>query len=127
MLEDSVLRKRDFMKRYEEMSTKYANAIAPLSKKALVVKAIKSVAPSYYISYDYARRLLRLYRRGLLPKSYNPLRRSMIEEIAQRVDKIKTSMTSHAEGYALVKVLAAGNASRFFITPATAVKLIKNS
>ena len=85
-----------------------------------------SEAPSYYISYDYARRLLRSYRRGLLPKTYNPLRRSMIAEIACRVDKFKSSQSSHAEGRALVKVLATGKASRFFITPASAAKLIEN-
>ena len=126
MLEDSEMRKRDFMKRFKEISKKYANQQPIMTQTALIIKTIMSEAPSYYISYDYARRLLRSYRRGLLPKTYNPLRRSMIAEIAYRVDKVKSSQSSHAEGRALVKVLATGNASRFFITPASAAKLIEN-
>ena len=126
MLEDSALRKQDFMKRFNEISKKYGNHQPQLTQTALVIKTIMSEAPSYYITYDYARRLLSLYRRGMLSKSYNPLRRSMIAEIAQRVDKSKTSLSSHAEGRALVKVLAGGNASRFFISLPTAEKIIHN-
>ena len=126
MLEDSEMRKRDFMKRFKEISKKYANQQPIMTQTALIIKTIMSEAPSYYISYDYARRLLRSYRRGLLPKTYNPLRRSMIAEIACRVDKVKSSQSSHVEGRALVKVLATGKASRFFITPASAAKLIED-
>ena len=122
MLEDLALRNNDFKRRYREISAKFRSRL--YNTKTLLTKTVMSTAPSYYISYDYARRLLSLYRRNKLPKSYNPLRHMMIAEIASRVDAIKTSKTSHAEGRALVRVLARGNASRFFITIPTAMRLI---
>lgn len=125
MLEDSALRKQDFKNLFKKISSlpynKYCNM------KTLLIKTIMSTAPGYYITYEYARRLLRLFRRNLLPKSYNPLRYMMIAEIAQRVDAIKQSPAAHAEGRALARVLAQGNASRFFISLPTAMRLIHNS
>lgn len=124
MLEDIELRKRDFIRRFNEILSACPKPLPPL--KALLVKTLMSKAPGYYISYDYARRLLRLYRRKMLPASYNPLRYKMISEIARRVDEIKKSNTSHAEGRALTRVLVQGNASRFFISLPTATRIINS-
>lgn len=124
MLEESQMRKNDFKKQFKKTMQKYykLDSSPPLSQ--LVEETVMSNAPSYYIGYGYARRMLSLYRKGKLPTNYNKLRRLMIAEIARKIDRINRKKGTHSEGKALIKVLAEGKASRFFISPTSAMRLI---
>lgn len=90
----------------------------------LVEKTIAGKAPRYYLTYDYARRMLSLYRKHRLPRNYNPHKRDMITEIAHKVDQLMAHRPGTTENDALALVLARGEASRFFLSPATARRII---
>lgn len=124
MLDEAKKRQQDFKKIFNSLLKKHhRNGKAP-TLSAVITETIMSGAPSYYVGYDHARRTLSMYRRGLLPKNYNRLRRKMIAEIAHKIDRINRKKGIHAEGEALTRVLAEGKASRFFISPQSALRII---
>jgi hypothetical protein len=94
----------------------------PMSR--VVNDAISTNAPSYYLTFDYARRLLSQYRRKQLPKKYR--KRDMIVEIARKVDRLMLQNPLLSESDALTMVLTSGNASRFFISESSARRLINH-
>lgn len=124
MLEDSVLRQRDINRCYKKVVKRYKLQGKKPSTSALVSETIAEEAPRYYITYNYARRLLSQYRRNKLPKNFRRLRREMISEIARKVDKIMHTHHSFTESDALAMVLSGSKASRFFISTASARRLI---
>lgn len=126
MLEESKIRKHDIKKCYEKIVKQYKKYGKTPSMSTLVEKTITTKAPSYYITYDYARRLLSLHRRNRLPRHYRNLRRRMIDEIAHKVDQLIQRRVSLSENDALTMVLATGNASRFFISATSARRLINH-
>lgn len=126
MLEESKIRKRDIRKCYNKIVKQYKKYGKIPSISTLIEKTITTKAPSYYITYNYARRLLSLHRRNLLPRHYRNLRRQMIDEIAHKVDCLIQKRASLSETDALTMVLATGNASRFFISTSSARRLINH-
>ncbi|MBE6317678.1 MAG: hypothetical protein E7081_01740 [Bacteroidales bacterium] len=125
MLNESHKRTADFKKQFKETYCRHCNDCMPPTTAFLIAETVMSGAPSYYISYNHARRLLSCYRRGQLPVGYNKLRRDMIAEIARKIDNFTAShIGKHSEGEALTMVLAEGKASRFFISPSSAMRLL---
>ena len=126
MLEESKIRKRDIKKCYNRIVKQYKKQGQNPPKSTIVNDAISTKAPSYYLTFDYARRLLSQYRRKQLPQKYRRLRHDMIEEIARKVDRLTQQNPSLSESDALTMVLTSGNASRFFISESSARRLINH-
>ncbi len=90
--------------------------------------AAGSPAPSYYLSYDYARRMVSERRRGVrtvrnpMPASDSqPIERRR-DEIVRKVEALMARYPGLKERDAIARVLA-GPASSFFIAPDTARRL----
>ncbi|MBD5332454.1 MAG: hypothetical protein HDR97_01705 [Bacteroides sp.] len=95
----------------------------PIDIASVAAKAAMSRAPHYYCSYEYALRVLRVLGHGRL-KMRRDRRRAMFEELRAKCDLY---MERHgcrlpeALGY----VLAGESASQFFISGATALRLVQ--
>lgn len=96
-----------------------------LTSRRLVKRAIESNAPSYYVTFDYAYRMLRRMRNGTLPRDYNRIRKRQWEEIMMKVDRVKESYGMRDDATALGMVLAGGRASGFFISHEYGLKLYR--
>ena len=127
MLDESVMRRKDLQKCYDKIVKQCKKQGVKSNSITIIKQTINSEAPGYYITYDYARRLLRQYRHRKLPRNYSALKRDMITEIARKVNKLMESQQGYTEGEALAMVLASGNASRFFISPISARRIINKS
>lgn len=124
MLEEILLRNRDIKKCYNRIVKQYRKQGQNPPMSRVVNDAISTNAPSYYLTFDYARRLLSQYRRKQLPKKYR--KRDMIVEIARKVDRLMLQNPLLSESDALTMVLTSGNASRFFISESSARRLINH-
>ena len=124
MLEEVLIRNRDIKKCYNRIVKQYKKQGQNPPKSTIVNDAISTKAPSYYLTFDYARRLLSQYRRKQLPQKYRRLRHDMIKEIARKVDRLMLQNPLLSESDALTMVLTSGNASRFFISESSARRLI---
>lgn len=95
---------------------------AKLTLREVAERAVMSPAPHYYCTFEYALRMLRVMRHGRL-KLRNDRRLEMWKEINTKVEKLM-----RRQGYSLIdalsNVLAGEPASRFFITPDTAFRLL---
>ncbi|MBR5436732.1 MAG: hypothetical protein IK120_07685 [Muribaculaceae bacterium] len=92
----------------------------------IVRQSISSPAPHFYLTYDYAIREVRRYRRN--PESFEgaSMRKAQIREIVGHIDHIeRASRGLLTDDDALTRVLASTKASRFFISEAYAVKIIR--
>lgn len=123
MLEYIEQRDRDFTARCRELR-KGLRPGERVTRRELVERAIGGGAPCYYLTFDYAYRMLRDYRRGRLPPRYNRLKTQMLQELARKTDSYKQSTGCTADTEALSVVLARGAASRFFISPDYAIRLL---
>lgn len=94
----------------------------PVNVAEIAAKAAAMPAPHYYCTFDYALRMLRVLRHGRL-KLRNDRRLAQWCEINAKVDAL---MTRRGCGIieALTHVLTFEHASRFFITPSTAIGLL---
>lgn len=124
MLEEVLIRNRDIKKCYNRIVKQYRKQGQNPPMSRVVNDAISTNAPSYYLTFDYARRLLSQYRRKQLPKKYR--KRDMIVEIARKVDRLMLQNPLLSESDALTMVLTSGNASRFFISESSARRLINH-
>lgn len=124
MLEEVLIRNRDIKKCYNRIVKQYKKQGQNPPISTIVNDAISTKAPSYYLTFDYARRLLSQYRRKQLPKKYR--KRDMIVEIARKVDRLMLQNPLLSESDALTMVLTSGNASRFFISESSARRLINH-
>ena len=127
MLDESVMRRKDLQKCYDKIVKQCKKQGVKSTPTTIIEQTINSEAPGYYITYDYALRLLRQYRHRKLPRNYSALKRDMVIEIARKVNKLMELQQGYTEGEALAMVLASGNASRFFISPISARRIIKKS
>ena len=113
---ERVARDRDFLRRCMALSRHVSTK--GLSCREVAPKAAASPAPGYYISYDYALRIVGGGKsaeiRGSMPRQRN-------EEIRRRVREI-TRKRGTSKGRALTMVLESG-ASRFFISPKRAERM----
>ena len=126
MLEEVLIRNRDIKKCYNRIVKQYKKQGQNPPKSTIVNDAISTKAPSYYLTFDYARRLLSQYRRKQLPQKYRRLRHDMIKEIARKVDRLMLQNPLLSESDALTMVLTSGNASRFFSSESSARRLINH-
>lgn len=94
----------------------------PVSREKVASEAAMSPAPAYYCTYEYALRMLRVLRSGRIAMR-NDRRRAMWEEINAKVSRLQAVSPGTSLPTALAHVLAAGGASQFFISPATALTL----
>ncbi len=78
-------------------------------------------APTYYVTYEYALRVIRVLRHGRMGLRRDR-RREMFEEINRKVTAVQNA-TGTSLPSALDYVLKNCPASQFFISPATAVRL----
>ena len=104
----------------------YRAAGRPLRIADVVRETIESPAPHFYLTYDYAIREVRRYRRN--PESFEgkSMRKAQIREIVGHIDRIKQASKGRlSDDDALTRVLASTKASRFFISEAYAVKIIR--
>jgi len=81
-------------------------------------------APEYYITLSRAEKLLRLYRDNRLPATTRESTWALAAELSQRVNDelargVVTTLTA-----ALARVLVTGRASRFFVTPYYAGRIV---
>lgn len=129
-------RDRDFLRvcrRLLALTTRTDLTVAELAEMAA-----DSPAPSYYLSFDYARRMLSERRRGvktvrnptpshtslLSPRRQSPAERRRAE-IAAKVADLMVRSPGLKEADALTRVLA-GPASSFFLAPDTARRLFSH-
>ncbi len=117
-------RDRDFLNACRNIRNKPEGS--KLSLRRLATRASESYAPCYYVTFDYAHRMLRLLRKGKIPPNYNRIKLQQWEEIKGKVDRIRLRYGIKDDTSALGIVLARGYASRFFITPRQAVKILKS-
>lgn len=92
--------------------------------RAIVASAIASPAPSYYVSPDYAFRIMSSYlNHGKLPS--RRLAREMWLEIASKVTRLRRENPSIPLIKAVTEVTANEHASRFFISDGYALRLLQ--
>ncbi|MCH5325719.1 MAG: hypothetical protein J1E29_00780 [Duncaniella sp.] len=93
-----------------------------ISRAEVARMAAESPAPCYYCTFTYALRMLRLLRHGRL-RLRRDRRLALWMEINTKVDRLLALRPGTSLPTALANVLAEGNASQFFISPATALSL----
>lgn len=125
MLDLIESRDRDFLNTCLSIRNKPEGFNLPLH--LLATRASESCAPCYYVTFDYAHRMLRLLRKGKIPPKYSRMKLQQWEEIKEKVDRIRLRYGIKDDASALGIVLARGCASRFFITPRQAVKILKGN
>lgn len=123
MLEAIKQRDRDFISRYRAVCDRLQEG-EPACRRSLVQRAVMGGAPCYYVTFDYAYRMLRSLRRGRLPPGYSRLKLLMWQEIADKTDRYKQLMGVKSDAEALSVVLARNSASRFFISIDYAMRLL---
>lgn len=128
----AAMRNRDFMKACRRV-------IAESGSKSLTVAevtaaAASQAAPSYYLTFDYARRLVSEGQRGgarrTLRESIDGRHRgarlksveARRQELIDRVEEVRAKNPRLKEHHALARVLASG-ASSFFLSPEGARRL----
>lgn len=115
------VRNRHFLAEVKRIIDSAAPGTVP-DLQSVAARASLSPAPTYYCTYDYALRMLRVLRHGRLR-----LRRDRRYALWTELDA-KASRIMERRGVslpvALASVLASGHASQFFISPSTALKLV---
>lgn len=124
MFEAMKTRDRDFLKVCRRIRENQGGA--RLTMRQVAGKAVKTEAPGYYVTFDYAYRMLRLLRNGRISPDYNRIKIQQWEELRVKVDKVRKSYGIRDDATALGLVLAGGRASRFFISQAYGLRLLKN-
>lgn len=119
------LRDRDFLNACRNLRNKPEGSKMSLCR--LATRATESSAPCYYVTFDYAHRMLRLLRKGRIPSGYNRVKLQQWEEIKGKVDRIRQRYGIKDDASALGIVLARGCASRFFITPRQAIRILRDN
>lgn len=96
---------------------------SPVDIDTIAARAAMGPAPTYYCTYDYALRMLRVYRHGRL-RLRRDRRFALWTELNAKVSRLMERRSIKLPD-ALANVLADGHASQFFISPSTAAKLAR--
>lgn len=107
-----------------KIMNRYRGKALPFGR--LVDLTLESAAPGYYLSANYAIRMMSLYRRSMLPLSTSDLKRQMWDEINCRVDSVMRHYRLNDLATAVRYVLAIGDASRFFVSRNTARRVLEH-
>ncbi|MBQ4291821.1 MAG: hypothetical protein II752_03685 [Muribaculaceae bacterium] len=98
----------------------------PLRLAEIALEASLSPAPHYYLTFDYAYRQIRRMRRDPEALKGDSLKALQMREILDHVNRLKSASEGNlSDNDALTRVLASSKASRFFISEAYAVKLVR--
>lgn len=93
-------------------------------RRAVAAVLTRPVAQGYYVGMDHALAMLRAMRSGGgLPPGMSPLRRLMWQEIEAKVTE-RQRLTGCNTTDATAHVLGGATASRFFLSPATAMRIV---
>lgn len=95
----------------------------PVTVKAVAAATVASGAPHYYVSHTRALRVISLMRRGERVGEPGSALAAQWDEILAKVDRLRERNPWLNDDRALARVLAAGRASRFFISEGYAVRL----
>lgn len=101
----------------------YAASPVPMSQQELAAQAARSQAPCYYVTYDYALRVLSRMRRGGRPDG-DELRQRMYAEMEAKAAEIQRRRPQATLGQAVASVLAECRASAFFVKGKTVENLM---
>lgn len=123
MLSLYELRNNDFIRQCRKM-TLDAPSGKHLTMRQIAEKAICGGAPRYYVTFDYAYRMLRKWRNGDFSDKCDDIRVRQWRELAAKTDELKSKNPGLTDYTALGRVLAFDTASRFFISPGYALRLI---
>ena len=123
MLHLYQLRNNDFIRMCRKM-TLDAPSTESLTVRRVVEKALDREAPRYYLTFDYAYRMLRRWRKGTVVGG-DTIRRKQWAELAAKVDALIAKNPALTDYTALGRVLAFDTASRFFISPGYALRLMQ--
>lgn len=126
-MEYTQIRDNDFLKAYRrEIRLAWEGGEAVDSEEVLL-RALQGGAPQFYVGFDYARRGVgQRLRRRLRPRHrLLTVKRQLWEDLTQRVrDEVVRSDGRLSVSDALARVLAEGNAPRFYIGPRTARRIL---
>ena|GEM_PF-2400643 len=114
-------RNRDFMARCQEIARNW-NENHPPTRQQIVDRALTSVAPGYYVTFDHAYNCILRLRNGNLPHNTSPIKRQMWIEINEKVVRYQEKHQRVSTPDALSMVLTT-KASRYFISPTYAIRL----
>lgn len=124
MLQLYKLRNDDFIRRCRRM-TLDAPAGKTQTMRQIVEKVINSEAPRYYVTFEHAYRMLRRWRKGAFAADYDPLKIALWKELADKSDALIKENPALCDYTALGRILAFDKASRFFISPNYAIRLMQ--
>lgn len=123
MLHLYQLRNNDFIRLCRKM-TLDAPSGEYLTERRVIEEALNREAPRYYVTFDYAYRMLRQWRKGVVVGG-DTIRQKQWAELAAKVDALIAENSALTDSTALGRVLAFDTASRFFISPGYALRLIQ--
>ena len=122
-------RDRDFVSAYRRELRQAWERGEHLETAEMIRRAIDGGAPGFYVGFDYARRGVsdRLRRRlRSRHRNWTGVKRGIWDDLAERVEV--EIMSSHARlrlPEALARVLAEGNAPRFYMSERTARRILQ--
>lgn len=121
MLNDVNRRDRDFLRAVRREAAGSRVQGRPMTVCQAVRRAVSSPAPSYYVTTDYAWRVLR--GGGAPRRRGRPARAAMWEDLRRRFEE-ELSLRPAADAYAVLdELLSRGGAPRFFISESRGVSL----
>lgn len=121
MLNNVNRRDRDFLRAVRREAGRRGADGRPLTVREAVRRAVASPAPSYYVSTDYAWRMV---RDDGAPKRLRRSRKSqMWEELRARYESELARNPGKDPYIVLDQLLKSGNAPRFFIAESSALSL----
>lgn len=127
LMEYKTQRNEDFLRRFTHIMAERARAGLPLAVTAAVREAIASGAPRFYLTREYALKQLRLRRQGRRPPGERPYIATMWAELDEALAQRMRSRASEDEWVALDAVLVCHSPSRFFISEAEALRLVRDA
>lgn len=125
MLNLKELRDSDFIQCRQQVLRQWPHDL-PLTVNAIAEATIAAGAPRYYVSHLHGMRMLCRLRRGEKVGEPGSAVASQWDEILAKVDDLRARNPWLTDDTALARVLAFERASRFFISPAYAVRLAQS-
>lgn len=121
-------RDRDFMNAYRRELRRALSRGEQVESGEVVRRAIEGGAPGFYIGFDYARRGVASRLRRRLRSRHRDMmapRHMLWDELTERVERELTGGHGRLRlPEALARVLAAGDAPRFYISDRTARRIL---
>ncbi len=123
MLEFINQRNTDFITACRRERARLVSSGSCPGNRDIVRHAINGGAPSYYVSHQYASRMLSLLETDRLPQSISAEKRKMWNDIAASVETAMTCHRFRRRTNALAAVLTGSTAQRFYISETYGLRL----